>query len=168
MSFEDLVSRDVLHFQETIGLQPGADRQVILLKGHLLIEEQLQAFIESKLRHPEAISDARFAFHQRLALAKALYSEPNRFGYGWVWESIKLLNSLRNLMVHNVSPKGFTQQLTKFVSGVEKHLPKRVRILPGEGADYEMARLGLSISLLNVGLTRLIHAESLGNTEPLV
>jgi hypothetical protein len=44
------------------------DSLLIVLKGHLLIEEQLQKIIEAAVRNPKLIRDARLTFSQRLKL----------------------------------------------------------------------------------------------------
>lgn len=153
MSFEERVEQDVLRFQEEVGLHPGADLQMILLKGHLLIEEQLQAFIDSHVTDPDHLSQARLTFHQRLILARAFHPAPDTFGYFWVWDAARLLNTLRNKMVHNLAPQGFVEQLKSFTDLVEQHIPRP--ITPGSGTEYETARFGVSISVLNLCLSRL-------------
>ena len=84
IDFETRVRRDVERLQSELGLVPGADLQMIILKGHLLIEELLQSFIDSVVHSRTALSGARLTFHQRFALAKSLHTCPARFGYGWV------------------------------------------------------------------------------------
>jgi hypothetical protein len=107
-SFDELVQRDVERFQEKIGLKSGADLQMILLKAHLLIEEQLQSFIHGAVRDASLLKrKGRFSYAQRLILAEALHSDPKCFGYGWVWEAARSLNALRNQMAHDLEPKDF-------------------------------------------------------------
>lgn len=156
-TFDELVQSDVERFQEKIGLRPGADLQMILLKVHLLIEEELQAFIDRSVRDASLLTKARFTFAQRLILAEALHSDPNCFRYGWVWEAARDLNALRNQMAHNLEPKDFSNRLASLAKSIEANLPLPIK--PGEGTEYEMARFGFVVSVLNLCLTRLLHSK---------
>ncbi|MGA2037715.1 MAG: hypothetical protein ABSH42_00440 [Bryobacteraceae bacterium] len=78
--FDELVRSEVERFQEKIGLRPGADLQMILLKAHLLIEEELQAFIDRSVRDARLLKKARFTFAQRLILAEAIHPRPTASG----------------------------------------------------------------------------------------
>ncbi len=42
-------------------IPPTSDTLVIVLKGHLLIEEQLQSLIEAAVRNPEVTREARLS-----------------------------------------------------------------------------------------------------------
>jgi hypothetical protein len=55
-SFDELVRADVERFQAKIGLKPGSDLQMILLKAHLVIEEQLQAFVDASVRDAKLLA----------------------------------------------------------------------------------------------------------------
>ena len=48
------------------------DLTLIVLKGHLLLEEQLQHFLDDLSRKPQALSDARLTFFQRWRLMQAI------------------------------------------------------------------------------------------------
>src|SRR5688572_17947526 len=41
------------------------DLTLLVLKGHLLIEEELQAFLEMSVKEPKALDDARLTFIQK-------------------------------------------------------------------------------------------------------
>jgi hypothetical protein len=158
--FEELVRKDVEHFQESVGLKSGADIQMVLLKGHLLIEELLEKFIESKLPDPKHLAEGRFTFHQRLVLAQALHARPDLFGYGWVWGAARTLNTLRNQMVHQMAPEGFDRKMEEFMSTVERQLP--FPLAGGEKhPEYRMAKLGMMVSVVNLCLSRLLRAQSM-------
>ena len=156
-NFDELVRDDIERFQEKIGLKPGADLQMVMLKAHLLIEEALQAFIDRSVRNASMLTKARFTFAQRLVLAEALHPDPNCFGYGWVWESARDLNALRNQMAHHLEPKDFSIRVAEWADSIEVNLLLLVK--RGEGTEYEMARFGFDVSVLNVCLTRLLHSH---------
>jgi hypothetical protein len=136
---------------------------MILLKAHLLIEEELQAFIDRSVRDARLLKKARFTFAQRLILAEAIHPAPNCFGYGWVWAAAGELNALRNQMAHNLEPKDFATRITGLVEHIHCNLLLQGNLMlikPGEGAEYEMATFGFMVSLLNVCLARLLHFEA--------
>jgi hypothetical protein len=156
-NFETEVEKDMSRFGDLLGFQPGADVEMILLKGHLLIEEQLVAFIKSAVPNPDALKDTKLSFHQRLALSHALHHNPERFGYGWVWPSIKAVNTLRNKLAHTLESPELEKNMATFVDLIESNIP--VPIVPGKGTEYEMAKIGVVLSILNMCLARLIRSE---------
>jgi len=155
--FEQIAQKDAEHFQEKLGLQPGADLGMVLLKGHLLIEEQLQSFIDSIVANPKHLIEARLTFYQRLAIAKALHTDHDRFGYGWVWEAVQSLNVLRNQLVHKVVNTDFSTAVQSFVCSVEPKIP--VLIKDGDGEQYDLGKFGLIISVIGFCLARLCRSE---------
>jgi hypothetical protein len=46
--------------------------ELVVLKGHLLIEEQLHAYLRNASRRPKSIDDARLSFMQTAHLVRAL------------------------------------------------------------------------------------------------
>lgn len=157
--FDELVRKDVERFQESLGLRRGADLEMVLLKGHLLVEELLESYVESRVPHPRHLSRARFTFQQRLVLAQALHALPEAFGYGWVWGAARKLNSLRNQMVHNVAPQGFDRQVDIFASSIERRLP--FPLAGGEDdPEYRLAKFGMMVSVLGLCLSRVLRVEA--------
>jgi hypothetical protein len=77
-------------------LPPSHDPTLVLLKGHLLVEEQLFACIAAHCRDRTKLEDARLTFAQKLKLVQAL------FGRLSMAHSLERLNSLRNRMAHHV------------------------------------------------------------------
>lgn len=157
MAVEDEISEDIKRFQENLGLKPGADIEMILLKGHLLIEELLQRMIKSLVSCPNELPEARFTFHHRLCLAKALRNPSIQPELEWVWDGVQKINNLRNLMVHNLTPKSFRQKLDDFVALIENSISVPVKL--GTGKKYQMDRLGLTLSILNACLSKLVRAN---------
>jgi len=66
-------------------LPRDGDLSLIILKGHLLIEELLFALVRSAVRHPEAITSANLSFYNVASMAKALFYEAR---LGEVWDAI--------------------------------------------------------------------------------
>lgn len=74
-----------------------ADELTIILKGHLLIEEQLRAIIRALVANPEHLDEARLTFANSLHLARAV---AGHFNKGVCWSAAKQLNVVRNLIAH--------------------------------------------------------------------
>ena len=86
------------------------DIALVLLKGHLLIEEGLKKVIDQYVFHREHLSEARLTFNQKFLLARALCLRKNNFGE---WELISAINSLRNILAHNLQSPDRIKRLDK-------------------------------------------------------
>ena len=53
----------------------SADQTLLVLKGHLLLEELLQEYISSKVSNPDALKRVQLRFADRLVLAQALQKQ---------------------------------------------------------------------------------------------
>lgn len=96
------------------------DMTLIVLKGHLLIEEQLISILESTLQYPKALDEVRMTFAHRLSLVKALkYRDEN----SWVWEAIGKLNSIRNDLAHKLEPSKLNEKVEDFFSFIKVSVP---------------------------------------------
>lgn len=81
-------------------LPPLVNLELLVLKGHLLVEEQLELFLEVASLHPKALKDARLSFIQKVHLVQAL----GGFANGREWRFVVHLNTLRNRLVHQLEP----------------------------------------------------------------
>ena len=77
------------------------DRDVlVVLKGHLLIEESLNNIIENFIYHPDKLKNANLSFYQKIHIAKSMsIAQENNT----MWQLIEKLNSLRNDFAHNLT-----------------------------------------------------------------
>jgi hypothetical protein len=69
-SLADLSARFAKHYPK------GRDLTLIVLKSHLLVEEQMNQLIDVSCHKPEFIYKARFGFLQRLRILQALRGDP--------------------------------------------------------------------------------------------
>ncbi|PKN30446.1 MAG: hypothetical protein CVU64_03205 [Deltaproteobacteria bacterium HGW-Deltaproteobacteria-21] len=101
-------------------MPPMDDVMVSVLKGHLLIEEQLFGLIATQAEKPQALKDSRLTFHQALCIAECLlwYKDSD-----WVWSCCRMLNGIRNGLSHQLEPSKIKKQITEFLDAVEKHYP---------------------------------------------
>ncbi|MDD5058641.1 MAG: hypothetical protein PHQ60_12295 [Sideroxydans sp.] len=102
-------------------LPPADDLTLLILKGHLLIEELLRQLVDQALIKPMALKDARLETHQCICLAEAMFYDrvPS-----WLWDALKKLNSIRNKLAHNLNPVGFEHKVADFNEFVNEHRDK--------------------------------------------
>src|ERR1035438_7523659 len=81
-------------------LPPLVNLELLVLKGHLMIEEQIDLFFEALSRHPKSLKEARLNFMQKVHLVQAV----GGFTNGAEWRFVVDLNTLRNRLVHRLEP----------------------------------------------------------------
>jgi hypothetical protein len=93
-------------------LRPAeGDPTYLVLKAHLLAEEVLYIYVESRAHRPGPISAARLSFAQLLALCRAFH--PHSSEDWWVWSALQKLNSLRNTLAHNLEPQDLQDRIVE-------------------------------------------------------
>jgi hypothetical protein len=90
---------------------PDADLQLLILKGHLLIEETLRAIIEERISGHAALGmddGSKWTFDHKARLAEALcYGEE----HDTLWTGVRKLNRVRNKLAHHVEPAGLSDMI---------------------------------------------------------
>ncbi len=91
-------------------LSGTADLGLIILKGHLLLEEQLKIIISERMKKPEALElyTSKWGFNQVVCLTEALCSGEVQDD---LWKCLRKLNRLRNDMAHQLEPKGLEDRI---------------------------------------------------------
>jgi hypothetical protein len=141
----------IASFRKFYSLLPrGSDVSLLILKLHLLVEEQVRSFVDERLANKDALAAARLECHQAICLAEAVSNEdihPN------VWEAARKLNGLRNHIAHNLELKGVVDRMNHISSliGVPSDLLKIDGKTPEEAAVYN----------LSFGVSMLYHEISL-------
>lgn len=92
--------------------------ELIILKGHLLVEELLRAYVDTRLPNASAFHHRQFSFCRCVMIAKALTVPSNA---SWVFEGATKLNSLRNDIAHNLDPNEYSTHMADFLSWIEGH-----------------------------------------------
>jgi len=99
-------------------LQHVDESAVVLLKGHLIIEEALNEIIGTFVFHSEQLDKVRISFAQKVAIARAMSLDEHE---NEMWQLILAVNSLRNELAHSLnSPK--RQKKTKALIDLQKKL----------------------------------------------
>lgn len=117
--------RHVLRYDEH--MPEDDDISLIVLKGHLLIEEMLLDLASLALEHPEYIKKVRLSFHELACMVRALISENSD---DKCWEVILKINSLRNKLAHKLDPPDLQRCITEILD-----LDKKVQPIEGINID---------------------------------
>lgn len=90
--------------------------EVLVLKGHLLIEEELRSLVQAKFVDPGAYDLERSKYSSLLRLARALYGAalPQ-----WKWASAKAVNEMRNSIAHRLENDEVERRLEELCRGFE-------------------------------------------------
>ena len=106
----ELMGKILTHIPE------GTDISLTILKGHLIIEEELNNALNSKVKTKSYIENARLSFNQLLLVTKAHYINKEN---SWCWGALIKLNKIRNSLSHYLEPEGLNDNLVEFINLVE-------------------------------------------------
>jgi hypothetical protein len=94
------------------------DPVLLILKGHLLIEEVLFSKLKEQVSEPRYLIDARLRFSQLLSLARAFFSPDVRAEHkvdmDSTWDALKALSEIRNRLAHRLDNDDMCSQLRRF------------------------------------------------------
>jgi len=142
---QEAIIRELTYFCTHLPFKDKDDVTVVL-KGQLLVEEQLVAYVKGRLARPEKIQ--RFMFDRYLCLAEALTPDSH---YNWIFEACRKLNGIRNHMSHQLSPADIDKLIKEFTAYVKKHAGVMLDSTSFKCnlADFRTAVLALYASLRN-------------------
>lgn len=83
---------------------------LVVLKGHLLIEESINRVISRFVFHPEMLESARLSFAHRVSIARAISLDEHDNS---MWDMILAINALRNNLAHNLHSPKRAQQIQR-------------------------------------------------------
>lgn len=104
MAEREITKRQLQAFRRFLEHLPaGKELDLVILKAHLLIEEQIYLLIAQRLKNAEPLlNDERFGSSYRIRLAQSFF--PANF-QPWLWNALRQLNKLRNRIAHSLAPK---------------------------------------------------------------
>ena len=115
MTDKQTTQRDLDAARRLFTLLPrGQDLTSVILKGHLLIEEQVRQIIDKRVKKPDALRDANFDCYQAICIAESFFSEKEEY----IWKAFKKLNKIRNELAHKTEPVGVDDRIDDFVNSV--------------------------------------------------
>ncbi|MDH1522522.1 hypothetical protein [Achromobacter mucicolens] len=98
----------------------SGDPELILLKGHLLIEEVLTAIITAGVPKPQLLLKKHMQFEARARTARAVIRGEDRPD---LWAAVSSVNSARNALAHGLEPTNTVAAVSSFISAVERQQP---------------------------------------------
>jgi hypothetical protein len=93
------------------------DLTLVVLKGHLLLEEIVNRLLSALVREPKAIEGANLRFRQKLCMIRALLPEARGAG---LYDAAEKLNTLRNKLAHHLDYPEIEAQVRDFLSLCEE------------------------------------------------
>ena len=141
-----------LHEKHFVGL---TDISMIVLKGHLLVEQLLTSLLSHHCHYPGQLREARLRFPQKVALVKAIVILPFP---DELWRFLELINHLRNDIAHKLEP-----ELKQHLGIVRAMTDQRIKIegVPAEFKATFDADEGRLSSLISFWLGLLGSADSI-------
>lgn len=97
-------------------LPRSGDVALVVLKGHLLVEEVLEEIIKSNCYHPDKIirDGTELGFFLKVRIAAALCP----FDMHEMWAAAEALNSLRNCLSHRLEPEKKEARILAFITAM--------------------------------------------------
>ncbi len=115
MTKDEVSDRQIKAVRRFIELLPhGKELDLVILKAHLLIEEQLNFLLAERLKNPSVLDEIELGSFHRICLAQSFFPPDYQ---PWLWEGLKKLNRLRNHIAHNLEPKGVQDRIDDLISG---------------------------------------------------
>ena len=139
-------------------LPRGQDLMSVILKGHLLIEEQVRQIIDERVKKPDSLRDARLECYQAICIAESFFSEEQEY----IWNAFKKLNKIRNELAHKTEPVGVDDRIDDFVNSVPWGPAVEGR---RERIEYALWKLFEAVSSLVQRPTATVHELVKGNNE---
>jgi hypothetical protein len=126
------------------------DLSVLVLKGHLLIEEQLNYFLKEAVRNPALLGKARLTYAQKLQLVEALS--------GSLGEKLAFateLNAIRNALAHRADVPDLPERVDALLHKFNKEVPKK--LTPRQRAAWFCSQIAFVCGALR-GFANGFHA----------
>lgn len=132
-------------------LQSLEDVELILLKGHLVIEQLLTELLEQNLEEPERLKSINLMFYKKLEIYLAISG--NSIISKNLEAVLKDLNLLRNKLAHDLKHPQFDQLLNEWVQHAS-----RERIDDPDNPEVIKQQLIVAISYISAFLSGAVHA----------
>ncbi len=128
-------------FDRFMRLMPANDLTLIILKGHLLVEEQMDKFIGASLGGDvgRAFSTLKLPFRRKLEFARELHRPKKPFAS--LWNEVNELNELRNKIAHNPEISDLDQRCADFVKKRNPEPPTDVAPDPASRLSFTIGNI---------------------------
>jgi len=95
------------------------DETLIVLKGHLLLEDILREFCAAQVKNKDALEQAKLSFMQILHLTKAFHELKIQ---DWILGGLNNVNTLRNMLAHNLEPERYIKKREEFINHIRSSM----------------------------------------------
>jgi len=162
MKPESKLYEDLKRFSQFMPYE--GDNDLLILKGHLLVEELLSELIKHFLSKNNPLSiklEKNMMFAQKLNLCWALIGDKID---NQQWGNLKKLNLLRNSMSHSLEPKNFIGKIEVFTTAVltgeevKYHIEYMTTHSKFQIGMYEGKELYFAISWLTTSLSTKLYS----------
>jgi hypothetical protein len=133
-----------------------------ILKGHLLIEEQLTAILEHLVGRGGPVGDAldevRLSVHQKAKLVRAAYADGCHAG---TWLALKRLNALRNEMAHSLHSRKIPDLIEQLCK--DMHINPNTQPPLRDSKDVQIETFVIALIFVSGDLRKLyeqLHGEA--------
>jgi hypothetical protein len=118
----EITDRQLKAFRRFLNRLPhGKELELVVLKAHLLMEEQINLLVDERTKNPTALEEAKLESFHRICLAQSFFPPDHQ---PWLWKALKKLNTLRNRIAHDLDPKGVEDKIEDFVSSFPGEIGK--------------------------------------------
>ena len=94
-------------------LLPERDLPLIVLRGHVLIEELMTELIDQLSKKPEAVKKAGLSYYQKLCIVHAVFGDIKNVPT--FYDCIENLNTLRNRYSQDLAPEDIRRDVIAFI-----------------------------------------------------
>lgn len=85
------------------------DLTLIIIKGHLLIEVEINTLLMLLVKNIKHLEKAKLTFYQKNCLLESLLLKGNI--KGTIFKKIEMINNIRNQIAHNLEPKALDEKV---------------------------------------------------------
>jgi hypothetical protein len=124
------------------------DITLIVIKGHLLLEEQLRNLFKSNFNNPKVLNKSKFEFSQIITMVEAIFENDERNNN--FWESIRKLNTIRNDIAHNIENKGLNDKVNNLIKISNKILSLKIEDTETIENKLKLCITGLAAHLISL------------------
>jgi len=122
--------------------------EILVLRGHLLLEEELRKLIAKKCTKPQIfLLHDRTPFRGLLILTEALYGETLP---PWIWIVLRELNQVRNSMAHRLEDKGIQAGVASILKAFEEHDSTYSHVEGGVLQQFNYCLSAMHVELMKV------------------
>lgn len=104
----------------TVKLNEYQDMEMILLKGHLILEQTVNQLIDIHVKDPKRIDSMNLMFARKIELLSALIGHQ----FSEHYEHLKELNKIRNKVAHELFFDKYHEDLKSWACSVNMYTPK--------------------------------------------